>query len=69
MYAVFIDQFGYATDQREATAADVKRWNQGINDQGLEEYGLWVLDLSKPFCPDCGKVGEIKGHMGCAYPS
>ncbi len=23
----------------------------------------------RPHCPDCGKLGERRGHMGCEYPS
>lgn len=22
----------------------------------------------RPHCPDCGKLGERKGHMDCQYP-
>ena len=23
---------------------------------------------SRRYCPDCGEVGEIKGHQTCQYP-
>lgn len=25
--------------------------------------------IKKGFCPDCGKMGEAKGHQDCQYPS
>lgn len=35
----------------------------------LEQFTVDHLEaLTAPVCPDCGTVGERKGHMTCQYP-
>jgi len=32
-------------------------------------YGRRLFFLGTPRCSDCGRAGETKGHMTCAYPT
>lgn len=49
------------SEKRALAAAGVK---------GAEAGAAWkkALGFRGPVCPDCGEVGECKGHMGCQYP-
>lgn len=44
-----------------------------FGDHGCPKCGGSDIDLEaapkRERCPDCGREGERKGHMTCAYPS
>ncbi len=65
---VFIDEYGFARGPIKGELKDADERNAKMEEERREDEGRFVLYAGLKFCPDCRKVGALKGHMECEYP-